>query len=670
MSKIDLDNVLVGDIESIGYLEELSSFKDLHVFSCGYKSDGKWNIKSTNKKEDIEKVVGNPNNTIVFHNGISYDKPALIKMGIDFKANIIDTLAISYYLYSERDKHGLEAWGEFFNVPKPKIEDWKNLTFEQYKERCEEDVKINTNLWVMMLSYLRELYDNNDELIVKTISYLNHKAEMLYIQDQNPILIDVEQCDKNIAYLEGIIADKEAQLTSVMPKIAIKAKRAKPKNLYKKDGSLSEAGIKWKKLTDGCSLPLEYDDFILEVVGYEEPNCQSPAQMKEFLLSKGWIPTIYKDGTNGKVAQLRDDEKNLCPGIQKLAEGLPELNALLGLSRAQHRLGYLKSFKKHVNEQGYAKAWAHAYTRTLRLKHSAPFVNLPKPNTEYGELVRSVMVAPKGYVCIGADLSSIEDKCKQISIYGLDREYVESMNSKGWDAHLAIGLKAGMFTEDDVQFYKWFKNKYKEGSIYTCPETFLGLTEEEQEHAFEILDKKRAVAKTGNYALTYGCGVPKLMESTELGKKEATELHKGYHDINWSVKKFAETRKVKTVKGLNWLRMSKKVGGLQEVDQTNWIWNEYTNLYLFLKSDRDRFSSCNQNFGVKVFDTWSYFLMQEGVRLSYQAHDEQFWYCKEDEVEENIAIIKRAIEKTNKVFNPPIPIECDFKVGENYAKVH
>ena len=62
--------------------------------------------------------------------------------------------------------------------------------------------------------------------------------------------------------------------------------------------------------------------------------------------------------------------------------------------------------------------------------------------------------------------------------------------------------------------------------------------------------------------------------------------------------------------------------------------------------------------------------MQEGVRLSYQAHDEQFWYCKEDEVEENIAIIKRAIEKTNKVFNPPIPIECDFKVGENYAKVH
>lgn len=667
---MNLNKIIVADIEAIGYLEELKSFEDLHVFSCGYFLNGKWSIKSTNKKEDIEKVVGNPNNTIVFHNGISYDKPALIKMGIEFNANIIDTLAISYYLYSERDKHGLEYWGDFFKILKPKINDWKNLSFEEYKVRCEEDVKININLWVIMLSYLRELYDNNDELIIKTIKYLNHKAEMIYVQDQNPILIDVEQCDKNIIYLDNIIAEKELQLTSIMPKIPIKIKRNKPKNLYKKDGSLSESGVNWQRLTSGCGLTLEYDDVILEIKSYEEPNCQSPTQMKDFLTLKGWKPTIYKDGANGKVAQLRDDEKNLCPNIQKLAEELPELNALLGLSRAQHRLGYLKSFKKHVNEKGYAKSWAHAYTRTLRLKHSAPFVNLPKPNTEYGELVRSVMIAPKGYVCIGADLSSIEDKCKQISIFSLDRQYVESMNSKGWDAHLALGLKAGMFTDDEVQFYKWYNNKDKEDNMYNCPESFLGLNSEEQEVAFHSLSKKRATSKTSNYGLTYGCGVAKLMESADIPRKEAEKLHKGYHDLNWSVKKFAETRITKRVVGKNWLRLNKKVGGLQEVDETIWIWNEYSNLWLFLKNDKDRFAACNSNFAVKIFDTWSYFLMQEGIKFSYQAHDEQFWYCPENEVDKHIEIIKRAIAKTNKIFNPPIPLECDFKTGENYAKVH
>lgn len=667
---MNLDRIIVADIESIGYLEEIKSFEDLHVLSCSYQVNGEWKIKSTNSREDIQKLVGNPNNTIVFHNGISYDKPCLQIMGFDFKAEIIDTLAISYYLYSEKDKHGLGAWGDFFNVPKPKIDDWKNLTFEIYRERCCEDVKINTNLWTMMLSYLRELYDNNDELIIKTIRYLNHKAEMLYMQDQNPILIDVVQCEKNIIYLENIIVEKEAQLVSIMPKIPIKIKRIKPRNLYKKDNSLSEAGIKWKRLTEGCGLLLEYDDVILEITGYEDPNCQSPSQMKKFLMEKGWIPTIYKDGANGKVAQLRDDEKNLCPNIQKLAEELPELNSLLGLSRAQHRLGYLKSFMKHVNEKGFAKAWAHAYTRTLRLKHSAPFVNLPKPNTEYGELVRSVMIAPKGYVCMGADLSSIEDKCKQISIFSLDREYVESMNSKGWDAHLALGLKAGMFTEDEVQFYKWFNNKDKEDNLYTCPESLCNLTNEEKDTAFHILSKKRATSKTSNYGLTYGCGVAKLMEAADISRKEAEKLHKGYHDINWSVKKFAETRLTKKVNGKNWLRLNKKVGGLTEVAETIWIWNEYSNLWLFLKNDKDRFAACNSNFGVKIFDTWSYFLMQEGIKFSYQAHDEQFWYCPENEVDKHIEIIKRAIEKTNKVFNPPIPLECDYKIGENYATVH
>lgn len=665
-----LDSVIVADIESTGYLEEIKSFDDLHVLSCSYQVDGEWKIKSTNNKGDIQKLVGNPNNTIVFHNGISYDKPCLKIMGFDFKAEVIDTLAISYYLYSEKDKHGLEAWGEFFNVPKPKIDDWKNLSFEIYKERCIEDVKINTNLWVMMLSYLRELYDNNDELIIKTIRYLNHKAEMLYVQDQNPILINVVQCEKNIIYLEGIIAEKERDLNSIMPKIKNTATRTKPKTLYKASGELSVAGAKWLQMVKQCNLPENYDGEIKEVVSESEPNCQSPQQMKAFLLSKNWNPTIFKDGANGKVAQLRDDEKNLCPNIQKLAEELPELNSLLGLSRAQHRLGYLKSFMKHVNKDGFAKAWAHAYTRTLRLKHSAPFVNLPKPNTEYGELVRSVMIAPKGYVCIGADLSSIEDKCKQISIFSLDREYVESMNSKGWDAHLALGLRAGMFTEDEVQFYKWYNNRDKEDNIYTCPESLISLSEEDREATFHILSKKRATSKTSNYGLTYGCGVAKLMESADISKKDAEKLHKGYHDINWSVKKFAETRITKKVKGVNWLRLNKKVGGLTKVDETIWIWNEYSNLWLFLKNDKDRFAACNSNFGVKIFDTWSYFLMQEGIKFSYQAHDEQFWYCPEDEVDKHIEIIKRAIEKTNKVFNPPIPLECDYKIGENYATVH
>ena len=666
---MNLDNAFVADIETVGYLEDLNSFDDLHVLSCSYYSEGQWKLKSTKSKEDIQKLVGNPQNTIIFHSGIAYDKPALEIMGFDFKAEIIDTLPISYYLYSERDKHGLESWGEFFNVAKPKIDDWKGLTFEQYKHRCEEDVKINTNLWVMMLEYLRKLYETDEEIIA-VIRYLNHKANMLYLQDQNPIYIDLEKCTENLEYLEAIIKEKEKELNGIMPKIPNKINRKKPGSLYKKDGSLSVVGEKWVKMVRQCNLPDDYDGEIEEVLGYTEPNCQSSKQMKDYLFSLSWKPEIFKDGANGKVPQLRDDDKNLCRSIQKLIESHPQLQALDGLSVAQHRSGYLKSFLSKADESGRAKAWASSFTRTLRLKHTAPFVNLPKPNSQYGNLVRSVMIAPKGYKCIGADLSSIEDKCKQISIFSLDQQYVESMNSKGWDAHLALGLKSGMFTEDEVEFYKWFKNQDKKENPYVCPESFSSLTTEEKETAFHSLDKKRAVSKTSNYALTYGCGVAKLMESADISRKEAEKLHKGYHDINWSVKKFAETRITKTVAGRNWIRLNKKVGGLTEVNELTWIWNEYSKMWLFLKNDKDKFSACNQNFGVKVFDVWSYFLIQSGIKFSYQAHDEQFWYCPENEVDKHIEAIRLAMEKTNKIFDPPVALECEYKVGDSYADVH
>lgn len=130
---MNLDNVYICDIETIGMLDEIESFDDLHVLSCTFFSGGEWKTKSTNKKEDIQRIVGDLNNTLVFHNGICYDKPVLQKMGFEFNAKIIDTLGLSYYLYPERDKHGLEAWGEFFGVQKPMVgkEEWEGIGKEK-----------------------------------------------------------------------------------------------------------------------------------------------------------------------------------------------------------------------------------------------------------------------------------------------------------------------------------------------------------------------------------------------------------------------------------------------------------------------------------------------------------------------------------------------------------
>ena len=143
MSKFNLDNVLVGDIETKGFLEDIVGEKsDLHVLGIAYlDSNKKWQIKTTNKEEDVKKVFENPNNTIVGHNFFMFDVPSLEKIFKDIKiqATIIDSLLVAWYIEPNRikegGKYGLADYGVEFGVPKPEIgsEEWVGLSEEKLK---------------------------------------------------------------------------------------------------------------------------------------------------------------------------------------------------------------------------------------------------------------------------------------------------------------------------------------------------------------------------------------------------------------------------------------------------------------------------------------------------------------------------------------------------------
>lgn len=648
---MDLDNVFVCDLECDGLLDVLTK---LHVLSIGWKDkNGKWNIKSTTKEEDIKKVFENPNNIIVGHYFIGFDIRALKKLypNIQFNAFIIDTLPLSWYLYNQRSSHGLDSWGSDVGIEKPPIEDWEGLSFEEYRHRCEEDVKININIWHKSLKLLRKLYSTDQE-IISVIKNCNFKIELQVLQEENKIKLDVEKCKENLTYLESIIEEKTEELKSIMPKVENKVRRKKPKSLYKKNGDLSAVGERWRKLTEGCGLDLEYDGEINEVVSYDEPNPQSNVQIKDFLLSKGWKPKLFKDGANGPVPQLRDDDKNLCKSIISMIDEFPELSALDGLSVAQHRAGYLKAFLETMDEDGYVKASWHGMAKTWRVKHVKPIVNLPANDSDYGELVRSVLIAPEGKVFVNADLASLEDKTKQIGIYDLDKAYVDQLNVKGYDAHLTIALRAGFMTEDEVAFFKWYKKEDKSRDDEDFPKSFSGLSDEDLKEAFGKLTKVRKGAKTTNYAATYNASAKKIGETADIPLKEAKIFHKAYWDLNWAIKKLADSFETK------------------KVDGREWIYSPFTKTWLLLTAQHIKFSAVNQNFGAKVFDLWAYFLIQSGVKPIMSMHDEMSWYIDEGEEEKAKEIVQNAINKVNKIFNHPIKFEASPEFAKSYGDVH
>ena len=93
------------------------------------------------------------------HHIIGYDFKALNKIyDIKRPKHFFDTLPWSWYLFPDRAEHGLESWGEDFGVPKPKIDNWQDLSIEEYTHRCEEDVKINTKLYQVVKTKMKEIY--------------------------------------------------------------------------------------------------------------------------------------------------------------------------------------------------------------------------------------------------------------------------------------------------------------------------------------------------------------------------------------------------------------------------------------------------------------------------------------------------------------------------------
>jgi DNA polymerase III epsilon subunit-like protein len=221
---------------------------------------------------------------------------------------IVDTLCLSWYLYPERQTHGLEEWGEEFGIPKPKITDWLNLPIETYIHRCEEDVKINQKLWDKQLKYLNKLYpDGND--FWRFIRYMTHKMDCVREQHEEKWKLDVEYVEKSVAELSEEKAIRFEDLKNSMPKVPVKKVRKVPKVMFTKDGSLSANGIKWRILCADEGFPPDYEEDITVITGYEDANPNSGPQLKAWLYGLGWVPRTFKyektpDGSTRSIPQL------------------------------------------------------------------------------------------------------------------------------------------------------------------------------------------------------------------------------------------------------------------------------------------------------------------------------------------------------------------------------
>lgn len=623
--------VLVFDTEGDGLAYECTK---IHVMSWTW--DGK-DYHSTNDYDKMREVLSEAD-LLVCHNAIRHDKVVIdriLNLDIPF-TKFADTLALSWYLYPARARHGLEYIGNLHGVAKPEIDDWENLSYEEYAFRCEEDVKINWLEWQKQRTRLYNIYKdeiNHREDQLRLIRYLSFKMDVLREQESNPLTIDVSRAQTMFETLTEEKESKVEQLKSVMPKKAIGGYKEKPKNPYKKDGSLSVVGQKWFDLLKENDLPETHEAPIWVVKKYEEGNPNSTQQVKDWLFGMGWEPCTFeyvrnKDtGEERKIPQVRKNGE-LTESVLELKEQEPDVEILEGLTILTHRISIFKAMVEASDDNMECPSQADGLTNTIRFQHRRPIVNLPGVDKPYGEDIRGCIVTPDAehYIC-GSDVCSLEDMTKRHYMKPLDPEYVNEMSEEGFDAHLDLASHAGAVTQQDI-------DKYNAGDY---PE----------------LKKTRHKFKQANYSCIYGVGAPKLSRALGITEAEAKELIEAYWNRNWAVKKVANNMKVKTI-----------------YDDSMWLRNPVSGFYYSLRYHKDRWSTVNQSTGVYVFDMWMMYMRRMGITVSMNYHDEVLLIVpknKKDLIENKL---HEAMKMVNDTLKLNVTIEVDVQFGNNYADVH
>tara|TARA_R110000803_G_scaffold8609_2_gene27587 strand:+ start:3099 stop:4940 length:1842 start_codon:yes stop_codon:yes gene_type:complete len=568
---------------------------------------------------------------LIGHNIIQYDIPVLERiLDIKVKAELVDTLALSWYLFPKRTKHGLESWGMDFGVPKPPIAEWDTLSPEEYLHRCKEDVKINTMLWELQKQYLIDIYGSLEEAM-GLIRYLSFKMDCARLQEETKWKLDVPKAEALYILLNDRQDLAKTTLQSVMPKVKKYIKRSRPAKPYKIDRSLSATGIKWDALVKEHNLSFDYDREIEVFVKEVEPNASSHKQIKDWLFDLGWQPATYKFVREGdserKIPQIKTQSGEMCESIERMVASNPELASLAELGVLGHRIGIVKGFLE-AEEAGFVVAGIQGLTNTLRFKHRT-CVNIPSSRKPYGSEIRALLTSRDGYELCGSDMCSLEDRTKQGYMWDYDPEYVKDMMVEGFDPHLDIAGQAGMMTEVDAL-------KYKGGDK----------TDE--------LSLIRYNAKTANYASTYGAGATTIARQAGMSLREAKKLHKAYWERNWSLKTIANNVETKVVQGISWL------------------YNPVSKLWYYLKADKDKFSTLNQGTGTFLFDMWVKEIRerQPKIKLVGQFHDEVILEVRKGYNKQVTKLLKDSVAGVNNTYKLNRDLDVDVDFSDNYAGVH
>lgn len=658
---------LVFDLEANGFLEDVDKLWCIVAYDLDSQETYVFTDNDRGCKGISEglKLLQDAD-TLIGHNIIMYDLPVLDKLfGIKLEGKLIDTFLLSQMLDFNRrlkfsqGRHSLKNWGEYFDVPKPKQEQWTKWE-PNMLHRCIEDVRINVLVYRHLLkeqktvkvpkeTMQREMevasisaqqvkngWLFNRRLAERHINFLDRELERI-ANLVEPLLPNVvkcrdtwvtdDECNKLLG-TEGVEYEYEIYRSRSRGK---KLREPKTK-LFTKSGKVHSNTAKWFNISP--------DD--VHLIG--GPYCRvefipvtmtQTSEIKKFLLkSQGWKPTQW----NMKINDAGEKEKT----SPKLTEdSFESIEGDIGKDLALHAI-YRHRRNTILNMKNDKKGWLGVMrddsriecvpftlgTATGRMSHRK-LVNVPGAKSVFGKEMRELFIAPRGDVLVGCDLASAQLRLLASAME--DDDYSETVltgkESEGTDIHTVNGIRAGLIDPN------W------------------GLNSQERSTG-------RSKSKTFIYAMLFGSGDAKIgsivggsaMRGRAFKKRFLNNLPALSTLINKLKRQYKESGK-KFIR----LQDGKKI----QVDSDHKILNYR------LQGDEATLTKewmCVSDKRIK----------KEGLRCSLLAvmHDEQNFECHPDDADRLAKLLEETATEAGENLGFNCRMDGSSKIGNNWYEIH
>jgi len=504
---------------------------------------------------------------------------------------------------------------------------------------------------------------------------LKQQTRLLMIrQEVQGVYFDIDYAKEVWDEINAEMGELEEEVNKLLPLKNISKSKVHhpPKKQFKQDGTPSKLVKKYVEIFGGvleesCGewfACFKEDDWINQILlPLKEPlETQEPMtisnqkDMKEWLQSQGWVPTLWNFKKDKRNRKMRDERGRLIktsPKMQEMGKLCPNLARLRG-NLAKKVVRYLSLRNRRSTLKGMSgdtgwlvntrllkdhrlPAGSSGITNTGRQKHTV-VANVPKAKEKviYGIPFRKMFKptpAPKGqpasqgYKFVGYDAAQLEARVEAHYTWKYDdgvyaRTILEGRKEDGTDIHT---INAGVFGVD-----------------------------------YDI-------AKNGKYALTYGCTAAKLAETLGKSKREGQRLYDDFWAANPSLAQLKDA-----------------VTRVWKMNHNTWIRN-IDGGKLYSRSEHSILNLLFQATGATIMDLagvimdeWVEILNRRypdaDVRRVIYYHDEYIFEYREsmgDEFGERLGEMGcESIREAGRRLGLAIPLDGDYKIGGSWSDVH